>query len=424
MMAVMMARKSKTRRAGAPVTLPAKQVLVPGIFVDANGQPFEVRPEDMQAFLDGTQDLIRNGYRILGWPDHENEDVREILSRWGSFEIRDARYWSPMDGEWKMGPCIYAVPVAEDEKAAKVIARNDTSPILVWDYPWAGKVFPRAIIRLDHVGQGAIPTEAFKVAASASKAKRYATARKGATMLDALIQSLKDFMENGGAQADAFRGAASAFLQAPDDDSILEQLAARLSQAPGETDPVEPGDEGEPGEPGEMMAPEDLEPPAAEPTEDEEGALTELEDAIEETMLQESSAMTVSAGARKGQVDPWKINLDQAIRAASKMSLRGCGAPLPKTVIDNVRDEFNRYRKPLGPLHALELAKRRLAMTVKISELSAARASSNARTRAAGATKQTRPSTGPKKIQIADVTGKNNPLRHGIKKTSSGSIWD
>lgn len=410
-----------------PVTLPSKQVLVPGIFVDSENKPFEIREDEVAMFLAGTLDLIRNGYRILGWPQHGDNDITNILSRWGGFELVEDRYWSPMEGAWKTGPTIRAVPVAENAEAAETIRKNDTSPILVWDYPWAGRVFPRAIIRLDHVGQGAVPTESFRIAASASKASRYAT-RKVSTMPDALIQAVRDIMESGGAQADAFRGAAGAFFQAPDDDSIIEALAARL-MAP------EPGGIAEPDEGDEL--------PPAPPTEDgvaaqaEDEGVNELDDAIEEEMLMEEepappvAPASVAAGAAAGYRDPrvdslYNDALNQTIRAASRLTMAGCGAPLSPKTIAAARRDFAEFRGPLGEASALRLVKRSLAAAVKVAKLSGGRAQVNVRAAGAatGSIQPQKRKAAPARLKVKDVTGANNPLRSGVRKHTAANPWE
>lgn len=428
------ARQKKKASAASqlkPIKLPPKQVIVPGVFVDEDGEEFEVTEEDVTRFIAGIKEIQGDGFKICGFPDHHTSKITERLSEWVDFEVRQDTYYSPSEKRWKQGPTGWGTPIAVSESAAQVILSNDTSPIFAWNLVWCEKTYPFVITRLDHVHQGAQATKQYRQAAAcvqqlrkASTQARAGYRKTGDPKMNALHALLTEVLARGdevsAAVGEALIEKAQAMAGEGEEIEGMDAAAA-LSALAAAGDGEEDGD-----------AEDDAEAAAGECDDDAEAGaediLDELEDEIDEDELDlddEDELEDAAAGSKKAAASfptnitakgmkpferrMWKRELDSLVRAGKRVTKRKAGAPLSRKVMASVYNDFDHYCKSMDPDDAYKIVKKTFSLEVKNTRLAAASASMRKSIRRVK--KPNQQTLKKREPTAADVTGKNNPFR-------------
>lgn len=152
--------KRRSRRRGRVASLSKnasglleKEILKPGRYVDQNGTEIILTVENIAAFLEGSEQLLANQFRINGFPDHETVNSKERLGRW-------VKFWQDENGS---GRGLFD---PKDEEARKLALENDASAVLWEGFDLGEEQIDFCMPRIDIVPQGAvIGTEPFKPSA-------------------------------------------------------------------------------------------------------------------------------------------------------------------------------------------------------------------------------------------------------------------
>ncbi|MDF1667835.1 MAG: hypothetical protein P1V97_39220, partial [Planctomycetota bacterium] len=328
------------------VELLQKEILKVGRYVDQNGQEIILTVENIAAFLEGSEQLLVNHFRINGFPDHETVNSKERLGRW-------VKFWQDENGS---GRGLFD---PKDEKARKLALENDASAVLWEGFDLGEEQIDFCMPRIDIVPQGAvIGTEPFKPAGlmlSAntkkgrarvlSSIKEYPMKSRLAKLLsqklmgeavedeDSIVQVLKDHLMTS-------RGLTSEGIEFGDDDlseALVEMLSAKLMPEGADADEGDESDE----------APEDDEAESEEGEEEEALQASAKLSGSRSSGKESRMVAALQSQLREIQADQLGAEIEKAKDVTAKTS------PIPRNVLSAIRADYKKDHKAFGHKPAL-----------------------------------------------------------------------
>jgi len=391
------------------VSVLEKEILRPGRYVDQDGQELFLTTESIRAYVNGTQELISQSFRVNAFPDHETSNSKDRQGRW-------IKVWQDDRG------CARGWFLPASQRAEKLALENDSSAVLVDDFDLGSFKVKAAMPRIDIVPQGAvIGTESFKpvglkLAANQRAGRVRALAcKKEKTMKSRLAALLSLAM--GGDMVD-------------EEQPILDVLKDHLMSSRGlQTPDMEFGDDDLAGALKELLsgsseaaaaAPDGEEAPVDETDPMADGGDEMLEDLAEELEDEEEPLEAAAPGAKlsarnnktEGRLDAAAASLEEELRelqrdqlskvlgSARKLSAKT--SPIERKVFDEARELYEDLRPVKGHKLALSTVRKYLLGYVHAAEQRHLTKGAKVERKLAAGT--------PKKAAEPEPVGDNNPL--------------